>query len=284
MMRSRRRLGRAYRLLALACGASCWVGAAVVSTAHADTATFVSPGEQTFTVPEGVSAVHVVAVGGRGGTGDGDLSPGGFGARATADLPVTPGQVLYIEVAGNGGNGIFATGEITNSQTGGTAGINGGGAADGGAGGGGGGGGASDIRSLPISSGALPSLASRLMTAAGGGGSGASQGAGGPAGADGGGSDGGKAGTSTIGGAGGIGDRGIGSPGVLGIGGDGVNGGGTAGGGGGGGGFYGGGGGGAAELGKAGGGGGGSTAFAGGVTGGSSTADTTGTPSITLTY
>jgi len=72
----------------------------------------------------------VVAIGGRGGNGEAS-GAGGFGAIATADLPVAAGQVLYIEVAGNGGN--------ASPGTGGTAGVNGGGAGAGAAGGGGGG-------------------------------------------------------------------------------------------------------------------------------------------------
>lgn len=51
----------------------------------------------------------MVAVGGRGGTGGrGGGNPGaagGFGARATADIPVTPGQVLFVRVGGPGANG-----------------------------------------------------------------------------------------------------------------------------------------------------------------------------------
>src|SRR5712691_4278629 len=93
-------------------------------------------GEQTFTVPAGVTGVHVVAIGGRGGAGVSG-EPGGFGALVEADLPVTPGQVLYVEVAGNGGAGF--------GSAGGSAGFNGGGAGgdvsacSGGGGGGGGG-------------------------------------------------------------------------------------------------------------------------------------------------
>ena len=69
---------------------------------NAVTCSFASTGaEQTFSVPSGVASVHVVAVGGRG------YSPlgGGFGAVATADLPVVAGEVLYVEVAGDGGAG-----------------------------------------------------------------------------------------------------------------------------------------------------------------------------------
>ena len=264
----------------LVCGAFCSAGAAVASTAGADTATFTTPGEQPpFTVPAGVSSIHVVAIGGRGGVGRPDGGGlGGFGAIATADVSVTPGQVLYIEVAGNGSG--------PSGATAGKLGVNGGGTGGDGsgvlsAGGGGGGGGASDIRTLPVSGGAL-SLATRLITAAGGGGGSGAGGNGGAAGADAPPPGGGGAGTLAVGGNGGSPN---GSMGMFGAGGTGGNGsaGGSTGGGGGGGGFYGGGGGAAFGAGS-GGGGGGSTGFGSGVTGASSTPDTTGVPSVTLTY
>ena len=135
----------------------------------------------------------MVAVGGRGGTGFGGAGVGGFGAKATGDLQVTQGQVLYIDVAGNGG-------DVSMSNAAGTAGVNGGGAGSGGGGGaGGGGGGASDVRGLPNSAGS--SITSRLITAAGGGGGGggAGGGGGGPAGGDAAGAGGGKAGASGAG-------------------------------------------------------------------------------------
>jgi hypothetical protein len=68
---------------------------------------FTSTGaQQFFAVPDGVTNLHVVAIGGRGGSGAGPSSaPGGFGGVATADLSVTPGEVLVVNVAGNGGNG-----------------------------------------------------------------------------------------------------------------------------------------------------------------------------------
>src|SRR3954451_22150220 len=66
--------------------------------------------QQTFVVPDGVTSVHVVAVGGRGGDAP-DVSgtgthAGGFGAVVTADLDVTGGQRLYVLVGGNGQNGV----------------------------------------------------------------------------------------------------------------------------------------------------------------------------------
>src|ERR1700687_2194335 len=62
--------------------------------------------EQAFTVPAGVSSLHIQAVGGSGGggavAGNGN-GPGfnGAGAVITADVPVTPGSTLYVTVGGN---------------------------------------------------------------------------------------------------------------------------------------------------------------------------------------
>jgi hypothetical protein len=55
--------------------------------------------EQPFTVPAGVSSVHVVAVGAAGGSSASSI-PGGKGARVSGDVSVTPGQTLYVEVGG----------------------------------------------------------------------------------------------------------------------------------------------------------------------------------------
>jgi hypothetical protein len=117
-------------------------------------------GEQTFTVPAGVTSLHVEAVGGHGGDAPslttGTVS-GGSGAVVTADLPVTAGQVLYVEVGGNG---------APPSPGGALGGFNGGGAAP--EPGAGGGGGASDVRTI---SNAQPgTLDSRLVVAGAGGG------------------------------------------------------------------------------------------------------------------
>jgi hypothetical protein len=198
-------------------------------------------GEQTFTVPAGVFSVHVVAVGAAGGTAG---ALGGAAAQVSADIGVTPGQTLYVEVGGAG-------------QASGAGGFNGGAA------GAAGGGGASDIRTSPRSAGLSPDH--RLLVAAGGGGGGqngeSTPGAGGAAGSEGGTESfgevhGGAAGTQIAGGAGGVGTCATGEPGALGLGGAGGNGGGPVGGGGGGG-FYGGGGGGGgcADAGAGGGGG-----------------------------
>ena len=63
------------------------------------------------------------AVGGRGGASNFTVA-GGLGAVATADLAVSSGQTLYVEVAGNGR-------DATNSS-GGAGGFNGGGTGPGG--------------------------------------------------------------------------------------------------------------------------------------------------------
>jgi hypothetical protein len=67
------------------------------------TVTYTDVGEHVFTVPAGVTSIHVVAVGGKGGGG---FALGGAGARTEGDLTVTPGQTLYAEV---GGAGAFAS-------------------------------------------------------------------------------------------------------------------------------------------------------------------------------
>ena len=267
--------------------------------ARAATQTFTAPGEQPFTVPPGVTSIHVVAVGGAGGAGKGYSKSiaGGFGAVASGDIAVSSGQILYVVV---GGNGISPTG-----LPGGAGGFNGGGT--GGtatfteaSGGGGGGGGASDVRTVPGSS--PGTLASRLIVAAGGGGGGGSNtgGPGGSAGSPGTASTATEFGTSAgAGGAGGQaagGTAGVGTgggisgdAGSLGIGGKGGTStmGAPTGGGGGGGGLYGGGGGAGSSpsLGSGGGGGGGgSSGFAAGVTNTALAVDAGGAPSVTLTY
>jgi hypothetical protein len=282
---------RRTRVVPIALGLFC-LSLAAAPAASADTAAFSFTGaEQTFKVPAGVTSVRVVAVGGMGGALGTSL--GGFGALATADLPVTAGQVLYVEVAGNGGS------VASNANTGGAGGFNGGGAGGSASGalgrGGGGGGGASDVRTSPAS--APGSLNTRLIVAGGGGGR-ASGSTPGNAGADGGttvgvgNGGGGGAGTSLAGGAAGSAGAGCGgtsngtagAAGQLGLGGAGGGSGGitTFSGGGGGGGFFGGGGGGAGCNG--GGGGGGSSAFAAGSSATALAIDTTGIPSVTLTY
>jgi hypothetical protein len=269
------------------------LGAAGPAFAAEVSQTFTYTGEeQVFEVPAGVTNVHVVAVGGNGGTGHTEVNgfslgeaPGGAGGVVIGDVPVSPGR-LYVEVGGSGGPG--------------QAGFNGGGAAaneveESFTQQGGGGGGASDVRTASrIEAGSLPS---RLIVAGGGGGGGAESqcgdaqpGAGGAAGepgedgvgcAGGAGATGGGAGTSEEGGAGGSNAFQTAGAGGFGFGG------GSVASGGGGGGLWGGGGG-ASSV----GGDGGRTSSSGGgggsdlvPAGGSSALDENGVgPSVTISY
>jgi hypothetical protein len=232
--------------------------------------------EQTWTVPAGVTTVHLALVGGHGATGQ-SSAIGGNPNKVVGDVTVTPGDTLYVEVGGGG--------------VGGSGGFNGGGAGGTGATStvGGGGGGASDVRTVARAS--VGTLVSRILVAAGGGGGGGGStgGAGGAAGlpgqGGGSGAQGGAPGSQAAGGPGGTGINGSsGAPGGPGVGGGGepatVDSGG-----GGGGGYYGGGGGGGNSLvflvGGAGGGGG--SSYLGSATNRQITSDT-GLPSITITY
>jgi Glycine rich protein len=267
-MRSRR-VGAAVGALAMLAQALP-VAVTAVRAAEPVAVTFTYTGvEQHFSAPPSVTSLSVVLVGGRGASSP--AAPGGLGARVSAELAVEPGTFLRLFVGGNGGS-------ETNWYLGG---FNGGGA--GGNGGsfiGAGGGGASDLR-------LFEGLASRLIVAAGGGGGGYGTGAGGDAGiagADGGpGTIGGGAGGSDAGGSAGAPDGNAGAIGIGGAGGETDQ----MGGGGGGGGHYGGGGGGGGGGGSgtegAGGGGGGSS-YTGGATNASVTTDTSGVPSITISY
>lgn len=225
---------------------------ALAAGAHADTASYAITGEYVFTVPANVTSVHVVAIGATGASGQTSgppAAPGGLPGQVTGDVAVTPGETLYVEVAGAGSSA-------------GAGGYNGGGSDNANANaGGGGGGGASDVRTTPHTAPLSPDP--RLIVAAGGGGGGANYNA---TGAPGGaaeqpgasypmGGGGGGAGTSIGPGAGG---SGCGTPcnGALGNGGPGGSM--FPGGGGGGGGYYGGGGGGSTGASLGGGGGGGS--------------------------
>ena len=121
-----------------------------------ETVTFTTPGQHVYTVPDGITRVDVVAVGGEGGhSAD---RRGGRAARISGTLDVTPGQVLYAVVG--------------SSASGAAPGANGGGAA-----GGGGcpappgaGGGASDVRTVAL--GQAGGAGSRVLVAGGGGGAG----------------------------------------------------------------------------------------------------------------
>ena len=117
-----------------------------------DTCTYTTAGQDSFTMPAGVSSLQVIAVGGAGGrggnaTGFANAGAGGQGARVSAGLSSMPGT-LVVDV---GANGVAASDCALNQvSTGGSGGTNGGGAGGGGrcgSAGGGGGGGASDVRS-----------------------------------------------------------------------------------------------------------------------------------------
>lgn len=207
------------------------------TTGPTTTCTYAFTGnEDTFSVPAGVTDVHVDAVGGWGGRftksdyaynsfGDSGASRG---ARVSADLTVAPGEALYVAVAGNGGSIAWFGSDF------GVGGFNGGAAGGTGIGcptacrpiasySGAGGGGASDVGTSSRSAGS--SSDDRLVVAAGGGGASSESGlgtplgytgpstSGGDAGSDGfdgystsfGTGRGGSAGTSTAGGAGGAG-------------------------------------------------------------------------------
>jgi hypothetical protein len=253
---------------ALLLGALCALACVLVepaASAQATTQTFTYTGsEQTFTVPAGVTSLEVVAVGGHGGNA---ARAGGAAAQVTGALSVTPGETLYVEVGGNGGEGgSYSTG-----------GFNGGGE------GAGGGGGASDVRTSSREFGLSPD--DRLIVAAGGGGGGTTGsdigGAGGAAGEAGESipsNEGGGAGTQSNGGSGGSGGCINGTAGGLGIGGDGGSF--NYPGGGGGGGYYGGGGGGAG-CGNGGGGGGGGSSL---VPAGGSVELAKAEPQVQITY
>jgi hypothetical protein len=187
-----------------------------VASAQAQTQTFSSVGETAFTVPANVSSVSIVAIGGAGGASVNQfgvsVNSGGQGRSVGANLAVTPGEVLYMEVGQNGSPGFYQAG--------------------------GGGGGATDVRTCsvvaPSCTNGVTSAATRLLVAGGGGGAGgvAAGGSGGGSGGNGGASDtngtaanpgggGGVSGTTTGGGAGGTGTVNAGFPGQFAIGGNG---------------------------------------------------------------
>jgi hypothetical protein len=270
-------------------------------------------GEKCYTIPARVTSLHVVLVGGKGGSGGTYDTPtsngaGGFGTQATADVAVTSGENVYVEVGGNGQDGASNPGT---TASGGLGGSNGGGDGahftqppDGSTTTftNGGGGGATDLQATAATTACPPTIAagSRLLVAGGGGGgggggveAGSAGGAGGASPADGGtgiaAADGmgGKSGTNGgTGGSPGAGGTGTGTNGTAGCGGSGGAGLSYDGGGGGGGGDTGGGGGGGGGANDGGGGGGGAGSnFASTKASNVSYAtDSSGTPSATITY
>src|SRR5438874_1785550 len=109
---------RASVLLGIAC-AALLAGAGSASASVTTTVRFEYTGAaQTFTAPAGVSVIHVVAIGGRGGYNAALTRAGGNPAILSADLPVSAGA-LTVMVGGNGADG--------SGFTGGAGGFNGGG-------------------------------------------------------------------------------------------------------------------------------------------------------------
>jgi hypothetical protein len=270
---------------------------ASATAATAATQTVTTAGETQFTVPAGVTSLQVRAIGGSGGNaisgGGSVMQSGGQGRLVTATIPVTPGEVLWLEVGADGRNGRGLAGA--------------------------GGGGATDVRTCSAAAASCASggttLQSRLLIAGGGGGAGGSSAGGEGAdsdevGADGTGSpgSGGDTGTTNDGGQGGGGTSNPGATGTLGAGGaggqgpaantgagaGGAGGGGAggatdgtlSGGGGAGGGYYGGGGGAGSSMADPGGGGGGGGGASYVTPAGQNTqlSWTSSAPSITLTY
>jgi hypothetical protein len=125
--------------------------------------------QQCYLVPAGVHELHVTAIGGRGGEEAKHEGIEGLGAVISGEMPVIPGEVLYVEVGGNG-------------RLGGAGGFGGGGA---GGAESGGGGGASDIRTCSAGGCPLNMTDTRLIVAGGGGGAGLGKGPGGDGGAGG---------------------------------------------------------------------------------------------------
>jgi hypothetical protein len=259
--------------------------------------TYTTTGSDTFTVPSYASSVTITAVGGKGGSGyagGATIGVGGFGAVVTATDSVSTIGQLAVLVGGNGGNGgDWNTGGGGSAVSGATGGAGGCGEQDCG----GGGGGATTVETV---------AAVQLVVAGGGGGAGA-----GPSGGNGGSGDhggnnggyygcqGGAAGAPDGTGLGGsttyancqasatYGDTGPGgnaSGAAGGSGGSSGNNGNYAAGGGGGGGYGGGGGGEASGSGAAAGGGGGSSFTVGGSTGVNVGTDSTGNPSVKITW
>src|SRR6267142_1622805 len=71
-------------------------GCSFDATSGTTSCVFSSTGaEQTFTVPAGVTSVHVVALGAAGGSGESG-SGGGRGAVVSGDLSVSPAELLYV--------------------------------------------------------------------------------------------------------------------------------------------------------------------------------------------
>ncbi|MEU8975606.1 Ig-like domain-containing protein [Streptomyces monashensis] len=147
---------------------ACGTGG-VFTAAPQPTCTYDSVGTNTFTVPDGVTAVNVDLFGAEGGSAAGYIdphpaisgAPGGLGGETRATLPVTPGQTLQLTTGAAGIPGSSRHGEF--ARPGGTGHGRGGGGAHGGGGSGGGG---SDVRVGAFGG------SDRVLVAGGGGGAG----------------------------------------------------------------------------------------------------------------
>jgi hypothetical protein len=211
-------------------------GACVMAAGNVSCTFAYTGAEQTFVVPDRITAVDVLAIGASGGSTSADAPhAGGAGAIVRGSVAVMPGQTLYVSV---GQPGTFRYDRAAGSS------FNGGG--EGGAPSsacpGASGGGATDVRALSRHDDG--SLASRLVVAGGGGGApvvGGSGGSADAAGTAGGDDEAGGPGTTATGGSAGVGRGAAGEPGRIGVGGAGATG--DCAGGGGGGGVFGGGGG-----------------------------------------
>lgn len=85
---------------------------------------YISPSLQTYTVPAGVTSIHIDASGAQGGSVSTTCAAtGGLGARMTGDFTVTPGEILSIMVGqqgltngsdagGGGGTFVVRTGNV----------------------------------------------------------------------------------------------------------------------------------------------------------------------------
>jgi uncharacterized repeat protein (TIGR01451 family) len=184
--------------------APCGTGGVYSESGGVATCTYTATGEDTFTVPAGVTQVTVSAIGAAGGDGLERTPPnavagmGGLGASVLATVNVTGIVTLYAEVGSAGSRGPVATAIPCSGGAGGSNGGGAGGEARCFSIGGGGGGGASDVRTTPAATSVLTGVAStdpRLVVAGGGGGGASGNGDQDP-------SNGGNAGSSAISGAG----------------------------------------------------------------------------------
>jgi hypothetical protein len=138
------------------------------------TCNFSSTGsEQSWSVPAGVASVHIGAVGGTGGNNGNNDGFGGYGGTVSADVAVTGGSTLYIDVGGNGSDA--GVGGLSGSGASGSGGGSGSGSI------GGGGGGASAIQTCSASDSSClaryyGASEPRLVVAGGGGGAGGDDG------------------------------------------------------------------------------------------------------------